>query len=301
MANEKLKIWCYDDAHNWGSQLAQVAAARGHDAHMFDEPRKPDDGIVFMHMHYHPQVRVLHKRVMAILATNPNLILVPDYRSSVIYDDKQEQARQLARYMPSTHIFYTPNSARNFLQTMKFPFVSKSSEGSSSANVRFVQTLEEAKAEIKMAFSDIGIKCRYGQTQRGYLLWQDFVADNSGDVRVLAIGKLRLMARRKNRGDKPVANGSEIIPVNDLNDPHMKAAFDTANAFFSNEGMNWAGVDMVMDHATGKWFILETTVGWTMHAWHDCVFFHKGGSVLQMHGAQVWEALIGQMETGAFA
>lgn len=297
---EKLKIWCYEDAHNWGSQLAQVAASRGHDAHLFDEPRKPDHGFVFMHMHYHPQVRMLHKRVMQVMSMNPALTLIPNYRSSVLYDDKAEQARQLAKYMPRTHIYWTPNAARNALEKMEFPFVSKSAEGSSSANVRFVQTPEEARQEIKMAFSDIGIKCRYGQTQRGYLMWQRYVPDNAGDVRVLRIGDQRLMVQRKNRGDKPVANGNDITPINDLGTDDLRNAFDTANRFFEAEQMQWAGVDMVMDHKTKQWFILETTVGWTMHSYADCVFFTRDGEPTDNKGSAIWEVLCGQMEQGVF-
>jgi glutathione synthase/RimK-type ligase-like ATP-grasp enzyme len=251
-------------------------------------------------MHYHPQVRMLHKRCMAILAMNPDLRLIPDYRSSIVYDDKAEQARQFARWMPRTRIFYTPNAARNFLQHMKFPFVSKSSEGSSSANVRFVQTQEEARQEIKMAFSDIGIKCRYGQTQRGYLLWQDFISDNTGDVRVLGIGNLRLMVQRRNRGDMPVANGNEITPINALTSSDLEHAFQTANEFFKAEKMPWAGVDMVRDHDTGKWYILETTVGWTMHSYAECKFLDMSGEATSRKGDDIWNVLISQIENGVY-
>ena len=135
---------------------------------MFDEPRQPDNGYAFMHMHYHPQVRALHKRIMQVMAMNPKLVLVPDYRMSVLYDDKAEQARQFSKWLPRTHIFWTPNGARNYLEhSAKFPFVSKAQEGSSSANVRFIETIDQAKLEVRQAFSDIGIKLKYGQAQHG--------------------------------------------------------------------------------------------------------------------------------------
>lgn len=298
---EPFKIWTFDDAHHWGSQLATAAKERGHDAHLFDDPRQPDHGYVFMHMHYHPTVRTQHKRAMAIMAMNPHLTLIPSYPSSVFYDDKAEQTRLFARYMPRTHIMYTPNGARNMLNTMTLPFVSKSSEGSSSSNVRFVQTLDEAKQEIRLAFSDIGIKCRHGLQQRGYLMWQEYLPDNNGDIRVLAIGAQRLMLRRKNRGDLPVANPNEFEPITEVQvGTPVGDAFEFANAFFMREGIGWGGVDIVYDKVNKRWRLLEVTVAWTMHHYSECRFIDFNGFVLGPKGDSIWSMLISEMEAGSF-
>jgi hypothetical protein len=293
------KLWCYNDAHNWGSMLLAEALKRGHDAHLFDDPRQPDQGYVFMHMHHHPQVRLLHKRCMAIMAMNPELVLVPEYRSSVLYDDKVEQARQLARWMPRTNVFYTPNAAKRWLEkNPAMPFMSKSSEGASSHNVRLVRTPDEARLEIKHAFSDLGIKCRYGQTQRGYLLWQDFIPGNAGDIRILAIGKKRLVLRRGNRDDRPMASGSgKLISMTSAmlaKDSEAEQALAVANMFFAQENMNWCGIDMVKD-AQGKWYILETTVGWTLNGYYDCEFIGT-----QLKGDKVWSVFLDEIEAGVF-
>lgn len=293
------RLWCYNDSHNWGQMLLTEATKRGHDAHLFDDPRQPDEGYVFMHMHHHPQVRLLHKRCMAIMAMNPDLKLVPDYRMSVQYDDKLEQARQLSRWMPRTQVFYTPNAARRWLdKNSSVPFMSKSAEGASSHNVRLVRTLDEARLEIKHAFSDLGIKCRYGQTQRGYLLWQDFIAGNDGDIRIIAIGRQRLVLRRGNRDDRPMASGSgrllSMTNANMAKDEDAQQALAVANMFFAQENMNWCGIDMVKD-AQGKWYILETTVGWTLHGYYDCEFIGD-----RRKGDQVWSVFIDEIEAGVF-
>ena len=301
-----LKVWCYDDAHNWGSLLAQAAAARGHDAHMFDDPRQPDQGYAFMHMHYHPQVRSMHKRIMQVMAMNPKLVLVPDYRMSVLYDDKAEQARQLSKWLPRTQLFWTPNGARNFLEkNAKFPFISKTQEGSSSANVRLIETLDAAKLEVRQAFSDIGIKCKYGQVQRGYLLWQDFIPDNTGDIRIVAIGNRRIMLKRDNRGEKAVSNGNgKITPIASLTEEYL-AALEFAHDFFVQEDIKWGCVDVVYDRAKERHFALETTVGWTMHAYHDCAFMRwdpSAGAWMNdgRSGADIWNVLLDEMEQGNF-
>lgn len=311
------KLWCFDDAHNWGKMLFDVAAKRGHEAHLFEDPRSPDQGYVFMHMHHHPQVRILHKRMMAIMSMNPDLRLIPDYRSSVLYDDKTEQARQLSRWMPRTHIFYTPGGARRFLEANhKFPFLSKTAEGASSHNVRLISTIDQAKLEIRQAFSDLGIKCHYGQQQRGYLLWQDFIPGNEGDIRIVAVGTKRLILRRGNRPDRPMASGSgRLTPIVDLTDLQARLALEVANEFFAAEQFKWAGIDMVRD-AEGKWYILETTVGWTLNGYYECSFIDcydnsyanaisKGPRVLMngegpVRGDAIWQVLVDEIEAGAF-
>lgn len=305
------KIWCYEDAHNWGKLLAHVAEARGHEAILFDDPRKPDHGYVFMHMHHHPQVRLLHKRCMAIMAMSPDLVLIPDYRSSVLYDDKLEQARQLSRWMPRTRVFYTPGAARKFLEHASLPFISKSLDGASSHNVRLISTLDDAKNEIKQSFSDLGIKCRYGQQQRGYLLWQDFIPGNSGDIRIIAIGTKRLVLRRGNRPDRPMASGSgDLTPIVSLEDIDVMSAMQTADEFFREERMNWCGIDLVKD-AKRKWYVLETTVGWTLHGYYECAFFDTARQfspkfyspqhdAKMRKGDKVWDVLIDEIEAGVF-
>lgn len=299
---EKLKVWAYNDVHNWGSMLAQAAATRGHDAHLFDEPRQPDHGYVFMHMHYHPQVRLFHKRMMQVMAMNPNLKLVPSYRMSVLYDDKSEQARQFSRYMPRTHLLWTPNGAKNFLEYDKglsFPFISKASEGSSSANVRLVETVEAARQEVRMAFSDIGLKCRHGMTQRGYLLWQQFIP-NAGDIRVLAVGRKRLMVKRESRGDKAVTNGTgKIVPILELTKEYGEA-LQFANVFFDLEDIKWGGVDLVFDKENSRWLVLEATVSWKMHQYFDSRFFDAEGKPVDLLGSQIWNVLMDEIEQGVF-
>lgn len=299
-----VKLWCFDDAHDLGKQLLEAALLRGHDAHLFEDPRTPADGFVFMHMHHHPSVRMLHKRVMSILSMNPDLTLVPDYRASVLYDDKLEQARQLAKWMPRTRVFYTPGASRRFLDTHPaLPFMSKALDGASSHNVRTVSTYDEARVEIKQSFSDLGIKCRYGQAQRGYLLWQDFIPGNQFDIRAIAVGRKRLLLRRNNRADRSILpSAGSVAPIKDLTDPDILGALRTADSFFRAEGFNWAGVDLVKDQANDRWAVLETTVSWTLSGYAESAFMDCSGDhpkVMPIMGAGIWEVLLDELEAGA--
>lgn len=300
-----MKLWCFDDAHNWGSMLVAAAKERGIDARLFESPRDPDEGFVFMHMHHHPRVRLYHKRCMAIMAMNPNLTLIPEYRSSLLYDDKIEQARQLARWMPRTFLYYTPGAARRGLDAKmpEYPFVSKASQGASSHNVRFVQTPEEARAEIRAAFSDRGIKLHYSESQSGYLLWQQFIPNNAGDIRIIAIGRKRLVLRRGNRADKPFASGSgKLKPIVDLEDEEVLAALHFSNDFFTAEDFKWCGIDLVKDEK-GRWYVLEVTVGWTLHGYYECMFIdcsERQPKLMDRQGFDVWQILLDEIEAGIF-
>lgn len=295
------RIWCFNDAHNWGGMLASKAKLRGYDARVFDEPSEPTDGYVFMHMHHHPNVRAEHKRMMAKMAMNPELILIPNYISSVLYDDKLEQSRHFAKWMPLTRQFTTPGSAKKFLNAgPKMPFISKTSEGAGSHNVRLIQTSADALTEIRHAFSDLGIRIKYGLEQRGYLLWQEFVPGNPGDIRVLAIGTQRLVMRRTNRPDRPFASGSgNVQPVTKLDD-ELISALQFANAFFKEHKQTWCGIDLVYDHARKRWLLLETTVGWTLHAYYECAFFNDRLERTKRTGNDIWDVLLDEVEQGIF-
>lgn len=299
----KKKLWAFNDVHNWGVGLLRVAQARGYDAHLFEDPRDPDEGVVMVHIHHHPSVRLIHKRIMATLASNRHLVLVPDYRSSVLYDDKLEQLRNFAQWMPRTRVFTSPPSANKFLNSkgVKYPFISKTAEGAGSHNVRFIKTEKEAREEIKFAFSDIGIKCKYGQAQHGYVMWQEYLAGNEGDIRIIAIGSKRMILKRKNRQDRPMASGSgDVQPITKMDD-ELRSALQFANLFFGSERQSWCGIDLVRDPVTKEWRLLETTVGWTMNGYYECRFFDGDGTPTKYMGSDVWSVFLDEYEAGMFS
>jgi len=289
------RIWCFDDSHHWGRELAATAQRRAYDVHMFDSAGQPDYGYLFMHMHHHPNVRAIHKRMMQHFATKPELTCVPDYRSSVLYDDKLEQLRSFARWMPKTRVFRSPSAARRFIdEGPQFPFISKTSEGAGSHNVRLIRTVDEARREVKLAFSDLGIKCRYEQRQHGYLYWQELVEGNKYDLRIISCGKQRLILKRFNRQDVPFASGSGKFEAIKELDGETASALNYADCFFNEERQPWCGIDLVHDDK-GKWYLLETTVGWKMSGYFDCRFFPDG-----RNGKQFWDVFLDELEQGAF-
>jgi len=302
-SGQELSVWAYDDPQGWGKRLHEACGGRGISCRMFEAAVEPDRGYAFVHMHHHPNLRRLHKKLMQNLSVNNGLTLIPDYRSSVLYDDKLEQARHLARWMPPTKAFFTPMAAKGYLNNDEpaYPFLSKSAEGASSNNVRMINSYQEAMAEVRAAFSDRGIPMHYDLAQLGYLLWQRFIPENDHDVRVVGIGRQRLVLRRFNRTDRPMASGSRNFQSVVDADDEVRSALDYSDRFFEVERMKWAAVDMVRDET--RWYILETTVGWTMGGYVDCAFFARTDGEWKPTGKvgrDAWAVLVNEIEQGTF-
>lgn len=292
-----MKLWCYDDHKGWGLALCAAAHNRHHTARMFGrgEAHKPDEGVVFVHMHHSPKHREHDKEMLEVLHRNKNLRVIPDLRSARLYDNKIAQYQDLAMWMPTTFIITQPSRAAQLVERQRYPFISKSSEGAGSHNVRLIRDRNMAEAEIEAVFHGEGIPCRYGQRQKGYLFWQEFIPGNTGDVRVIAMGRQRLALLRQNRDDRPMASGSGIThPVTALDDPHTASAFHYADYFFTRERFTWCGIDLVFDRELSRWMVLETTVGWTLEGYVDCRFFPDG-----RYGGSIWDVVLDEIEAGA--
>jgi len=271
--------------------LYLAAKDGGHDPIMFDDPGMPDEGVAFVHMHHHPGVRTAHKRMMQKLSLRGELLLIPGMRSAELFDDKMAQARHLSRWMPRTHVFHTPHSARSFIESGNcFPFYSKAVEGTNSHNVRLVETYDAAKLEIKFAFSDRGLKARYGQKQIGYLLWQEVIPNNEYDLRVVSIGRKRMVLRRYNDERR------RAEPINYVDD-EIASALAFSGRFFERESLPWAVADLVRDRENGRWYVLECSAHWAMEAFAACNFIDCD-VVTDQTGVDVWKVLLKEIELG---
>lgn len=287
-----MKLWLYRDVSGWGEALLPIALDRGHDARLFVEAHEPDDGAVFVHMHHHPESRNYDKELMAALAGRDGLRLCPDPRSAVLYDDKVEQHRQLARWMPRTQIVTSNRDVPGALAKLRVPLISKTAEGAGSKNVRLIETVGDAAAEAEQALEGAGIPCHYDQRQRGYLLWQEFLPGNDYDFRVIAIGRERLILRRGNRDDRPMASGSgNEMPIH-WPDAEASSVLAFANGFFAAERFRWCGIDVLRDHARNRWVILELTVGWPLGKMGEHHFV-SGRSC-----EEFWPAVMDEIEAG---
>lgn len=292
-----MKIWCFDDPQEWGKGLFIAARDKGHEPHLFDDPHLPDAGAAFYHMHHHPHFRKMHKHAVQRLALRRDLLVVPGPRAADLFDDKVAQAKHLAKWMPNTHLFYSPSLARTFIETATpFPFWSKAAEGTNGRNTRLVSDYEAAKLEIRMAFSDRGIKMHYGQKQIGYLLWQEPVLHEGYIYRVINVGNKRaVMKRYHNDPTARMVRRPEAINYMNL---EIEALLAFADRFFMREGIPFGAIDIVRHTESGQWFVLGYTASWNMDVYKTCRFF-SGTEVGAAAMPDIWHVFMDQLAIGA--
>jgi len=267
-----MKLWAFDDVHGWGKALCAAATARGIDCRLFEDISEPDEGALFMYMHNHPAVRAHDKRFMMHFATMPGLLTIPDYRASVLYDDRLEQQRQFAKWMPRTTVLRSPRFAREYLDDHPaLPIVSKSAEGSGSVNMRVLKTLDEARTEIKRAFSDLGIRLRHNQRQHGYLMWQEYIEDAS-DFRVIVIGQERVVLRKATERSAQHEVATKGADADE--------ALVFADKFAKEQRIAFGAIDLLRD-STGRWYVTEYTCAWSFG-----------------DDDRLWNTLLDQLEAG---
>lgn len=300
-----MTLWCYaDDPADWGRELYKEAIESGVDARLFTEytrEMRTDDYVFIRIPQWEPDCFSAKK--LATSLHNHGLILIPNHFTCRSYEDKMMQAQAYSSWMPPTALFFRgccASGVKPWVEDVGFPFVSKSREGSSSVNVRLLNTVEEVDAEWNATMHGDGISIRVGGgrtgKQREYLIWQQFMPDNKCDYRVCVNGGKMLMLQRDNAHGSPFASGSgRNRPVNEPT-AHERGALRKARDFFNAFNLKWCGVDLVFNSIEDEWVILETTLGWSLRPYEDCVYFGT-----KWHGRDIWKVLLHGLENGEFA
>lgn len=288
-----MNLWFYDCRSGWGRELLPLALERGHEARLFRDPSKVDGGdCAFVRMHLHPSTREHDKRVAEAL--QGRIHTVPDARAARLYDDKVAQAGDLSRWMPHTMVARSATAAHAAAEELGLPLMSKTAEGSASKNVRLIRDAADLKREIGQAFG-AGIVGQYGVRQRGYVLFQRFCPGNDYDFRVIRIGRERLILRRGNRDDAPMASGSDkempVVLQGQWPDHEAEEVLAFADRFFDVEGFTFCGIDVVRDG--DRWVLVEMTTSWPTKMMH----LHR--FVSGRPGAEYWQLVMDELEAGA--
>jgi glutathione synthase/RimK-type ligase-like ATP-grasp enzyme len=171
-----------------------------------------------------------------------------------------------APFVPS-YVFYTKTEALKWIEATTFPKVFKLRGGASSANVELIKTKKEAQQIVKKAFGKgfsqynwktkfkdnyrkfkskkanfvevlrplyyftkpyPNVFCKYKGNEKGYVYFQDFIPNNTFDIRLIVIGnKAYGMKRMLPKGDFR-ASGSELFVYDKIDDKILQIAFDVA-------------------------------------------------------------------------
>ncbi len=210
-----------------------------------------DCNALMWHFHQaNPKDVLFAKQLIYSLETAGKQVF-PDFHTCWHFDDKLGQKYLLeavgAPLVP-TYVFYEKKDAMKWVEETEFPKVFKLRRGSGSDHVRLVKSKAEAQKLVRKAFStgfpqyDAGSnlrerwrKFKLGKTglkdlakgvirlgyttefskvignERGYVYFQDFIADNDHDIRVNVVDGKAFAVRRNVREGDFRASGSGFI------------------------------------------------------------------------------------------
>ena len=273
---ERVNLWAYDDPKRWGRAFKhECDRMTGVTCRLFvRESRVPDGGRVFVRLDQQGSQRDISREIVFAL-NRRGCVTLPTLQEARWYDDKVAQLPVLSRWMPATWHVTDRDEAMRLAAAIPWArgvrLVSKAAEGSSSANVRVLESRRDAELEIEQAFGP-GISCRYDRVQRGYVYWQRLVDGNPCDYRVCVVGDALYGLVRQNRPGTITASGSGIFQPLTLTDSRARAAAELAVRISREIGTRWMAYDFVFDE-DGRALVLEMSSAWTMKAYEQCPMF----------------------------
>ena len=207
------------------------------------------DALMWHHFHESGKDIQFAKQLLYSLECSGKLVY-PDFRSNWHFDDKLGQKylfEAIDAPAVQSYAFYTKKEAMEWACKTSFPKVFKLRGGSSSDNVKLVKTLSHANSLIRKAFGRgftiynawgslkerwrlyrggkeklskvfVGIARFFFPTyysrirgrERGYVYFQDFIPDNTFDIRVTFINNKCFASKRMVRPGDFRASGSGI-------------------------------------------------------------------------------------------
>lgn len=244
----------------------------------------------------------------------------PDFNTVWHFDDKVGQKYYLeaigAPMVPS-YVFYTQKEALDWIDKTAFPKVFKLRGGAGAANVKLAHTAREARKMVRKAFGN-GFsqysafdnlkerwrKYRIGKTdskdvikgvlrffhkpdfarmhapEKGYAYFQDFIPNNTFDIRVCVVGDKAFALKRVTRkGDfRASGSGNIIYDKNQIDERCVRIAFDVNKKIKSQS----IAFDYVFDKNNNP-LIVEISYGFAVEAydmcegyWTDDMQWHEG-------------------------
>lgn len=263
------------------------------------------DAFMWHHSHGDYRDALFAKQLLFSLET-AGIIVFPDFYTGWFFDDKVGEKYLLesigAPIVPS-YVFYSKQDALQWVRNTSFPKVFKLRGGAGSANVKLVHSVKEARRLIRKSFgkgfspfdrigyfkerlykwrqgkdSILGVCKALGRlmipttfskmhsSEKGYIYFQDFIENNSFDIRVIVIGDKAFSIKRMVRKNDFRASGSGDIVYDKsmLNEDAVRISFEVAEALKSQ----CVGFDYVLQ--AGKALIVEMCYGFAVHAYDSC-------------------------------
>lgn len=231
----------------------------------------------------------------------------PDFYTTWHFDDKVGQKYLLeaigAPLVPS-YVFYTKKEALEWINNTSFPKVFKLRGGAGASNVKLAHTAKEARKLVGKAFGKgfpqfdrfgylkertrkwkegkdtfMGVFKGLGRLvvptdftkmhsgEKGYAYFQDFIPNNTFDIRICVVGNHAFALKRLTRKNDFRASGSGhiIYDKNQIDERCVKIAFEVNEKL----RMQSAAFDFVFDTDNNP-LIVEISYGYAVKAYDLC-------------------------------
>lgn len=209
--------------------------------------------------------------------------------------------------MVPTYVFYTEEEALTWIDVVEFPKVFKLKGGASASNVKLAKTRGDARRFVKQSFAKGYRQYRLGEVlgenwrkykkglitwrdllrplyyqctrkypnlfdhyhgrECGYAYFQEFIPNNSFDIRICVVGNRAFGLKRYTRENDFRASGSGNISYAkcDIDERCVQIAFDVANKL----GAQSMALDFVFDTNNNP-LIVEISYGYAVNAYDSC-------------------------------
>ena len=263
------------------------------------------DALLWHHNHAYPVDQLIAKQLLFSLE-HAGKIVFPDFHTAWHYDDKLGQKylfEALELPFVKAWSFFSKKEAKVWVKETSFPKVFKLRRGAGSCNVFLVKNKKQARKLIRKAFGrgfrqydawgDIKEnwrKLRLGKVsfkdllkafahlwfpinlekaigrERGYVYFQEFIPDNTYDIRVIVIKDKAFAIKRNVRENdfRASGSGSTEYEKEHFSDEVVSMSFEMAEKMQSS----CVGFDFVFDGKTP--YILEVTYGFNKYVYDDC-------------------------------
>lgn len=264
------------------------------------------DAFMWHYHHGNPKDVLFAKQLLYSLEESGKRVF-PDFRTGWHFDDKVGQKYLLesigAPLVPS-YVFYSKKEALEWVNHTTFPKVFKLRGGAGASNVKLAHTASEARKFIHKAFGrgfpqfdrwgylkERFRKWRLGKDtffgvckgmgrlliptdfakmhgrEKGYAYFQDFMPNNSYDIRVCVVGNKAFALKRLTRkGDfRASGSGNIIYQKSQIDERCVSIAFDVNRKLKSQS----VAFDFVFDQNNAP-LIVEISYGYAMKAYDIC-------------------------------
>ncbi len=259
------------------------------------------------HHHHADYKDVLFAKQLLFSLEQAGKKVFPDFNTAWHFDDKVGQKYLLesigAPLVPS-YAFYDKKSAMNWARNTTYPKVFKLTGGAGAANVSLVRSQGDAVKKIRIAFGKgfsqfdrLGnLKERFNKykagkdtllglckgigrlfiptefakmhsREKGYVYFQEFIPNNTFDIRVIVIGNKAFALKRMTRENDFRASGSGNIlyDKNQIDERCVEISFKV-NQKLKSQSIVY---DFVFDNNNNP-LIVEISYGFAIEAYDNC-------------------------------